>query len=97
MHWWYEKYEELSNYMNFEFNINIYKSVGGGGVKFQMSSIEVEKDPCGDNCEVTAKASAVATFIDETTFDDNDVGDWTKNRTSIGDTFVTRRPCYIKF
>lgn len=27
MHWWFEKYEELSNYMNFEFEINIFKSV----------------------------------------------------------------------
>jgi len=85
--------------MNFEFVVNIYKSVDGGDIQFKMSAIEVEKDPC-TNCKVTAKASAIAMFVDETTFDENDEGDWTKNRIDnrdLGETFVTRRPCYMKF
>lgn len=60
MHWWYENYEELSNYMNFEFSINIYKSVDAAKTDaIEMVAVEVKAAPC-EHCVVTAKAGAVA-------------------------------------
>jgi len=88
MHWWYEKYEELSNYMNFEFSISIYKSVDPAKApKIEMVAVEVKAAPC-DNCVVTMKASAVAFYV-------VDGSDWNAIKTDVQ--YDTNSPMYIKF
>jgi len=50
--------------MNFEFSINIYKSVDPAKApEIEMVAVEVKADPC-ENCVITMKASAVAYFVD---------------------------------
>ena len=88
MHWWFEKYEELSNYMNFEFAINIFKSVDPAKSDvIEMVAVEVKAAPC-DNCVVTAKASAKAIFV-------VDGSDWTKTKTDLK--YDTNSGAFIKF
>lgn len=93
MHWWFEKYEELSNYMNFEFTIKIYKSVDPAvAPTIEMIAVEVKADPC-DECVVTMKAGAKAMFVDNTSVEKDD--DWSVLKKGL--TYDTNSVSYIKF
>lgn len=74
--------------MNFEFAINIFKSVDPAKAPMiEMVAVEVKAAPC-DNCVVTMKASAVAYFV-------VDGSDWSKLKEDLK--YDTNAPSYIKF
>ena len=74
--------------MNFEFKINIYKSVDPAkSDQIEMVAVEVKADPC-ENCVITMKASAVAMFVESE-------ADWSVIKTDLK--YDTNSPAYIKF
>ena len=74
--------------MNFEFAINIFKSVDPAkSAQIEMVAVEVKVAPC-ENCVVTMKASAVAFYV-------VDGSDWTNIKTDLK--YDTNSECYIKF
>lgn len=73
--------------MNFEFSINIYKSVDASRSD-QIELIAVEVFTSCEECVVTMKASAKALFVKDGT-------DWNAIRTDLK--YDTNSECYIKF
>lgn len=73
--------------MNFEFSINIYKSVNPS-VSDQIEMVAVEVFTWCEFCVVTMKASAKALFVKDGT-------DWNVIRTDLK--YDTNSECYIKF
>jgi uncharacterized protein YaiE (UPF0345 family) len=74
--------------MNFEFAINIFKSVDPTKAPMiEMVAVEVKAAPC-ENCVVTMKAGAVAYFV-------VDGSDWDKLKTDTK--YDTNSESYIKF
>lgn len=74
--------------MNFEFAINIYKSVDPAKApQIEMVAVEVKAAPC-ENCVVTMKAGAIAQYV-------LDGSDWTVLKTDLK--YDTNSPMYIKF
>lgn len=74
--------------MNFEFAINIFKSVDPAKApQIEMVAVEVKAAPC-ENCVVTMKAGAVAMFV-------VDGSDWSKIKTDVK--YDTNSEAFIKF